>query len=236
MDDDGAGDDDDFLPVTSDLLHDGSGLADGSFDLALRRDLIAHEGEAVAVAFLGLRDDADSAHPDHDGVAGLEVAKTAADGPFGGEDYHGIHALAIDAHPIVIDADFGAVISGGVEVFGCAGVLFDDAGFGVPIFGGGATKAEELAEETVHLLAVGGFNFEAEMGGIGVGAADLEDLNFEAALKLDDGVEDPFHDVRVDEVSVGLNRFLERKRLRRRFHASLSGYRLNPSTIKKRDP
>ena len=198
VNDDGAGDDDDFFTIAPHLFHDGGGLADGGIDLALRGDLVAHEGEAVAVTLLGFGDDADAAHANDDGVAGLQIAETAADGCAIGEHDHGVHALAVDGDPGVADTDFGTVIGGGIEIFGSAEILFDDAGFGVAIVGGSASEADQLAEEIVHLFPVGGFDFQTQMGGVGVGTSDLENLNFEASLEFDDGVEDALHDVGVD--------------------------------------
>jgi hypothetical protein len=42
---------------------------------------------------------------------------------------------------------------------------------------------------------------------VAVGTADLKFLYLKAALKLDDTVEYPLHNVRVDEVTLGLHHF-----------------------------
>lgn len=198
VNDDGACDEDDLLAFLADGLHEGGGLADGLIDLAFRADFVAHEGEAEAVAFLGFGDDADAAHAVDDFVTLFEIAEAAAEGFAILDDHHGVHALVAYVDPFAIEADLGAVVGGGVEVFGGAEILLDGARGGVAIVGGSAAEAEELGEEGVHQLACGGFEFEAELGGVGVGAADLKFFDFKFSLELNDGVEDPFHDVGVD--------------------------------------
>ena len=56
---------------------------------------------------------------------------------------------------------------------------------------------------------IGASILQAQVGGLAVGAADAELLHFEAALVLDDRVEDLLHDVRVDQVAFGLDDFAQ---------------------------
>ena len=69
-----------------------------------------------------------------------------------------------------------------------------------------------------HRLGVVGFHFQAQVGRLAVGAADAELLHFEAAVEFDHGVEDLLHDVRVDQVALGLHALLQWKRFTMRLH------------------
>ena len=99
VDDHGSGDDDDFLPAARGLPHQRGGLADGGFDLPLRRNSVAHEGEGEAVALLRFGHDADAAHAGDHLVALLQIAQAAADGAAVGDHDHGVHALILDFQP-----------------------------------------------------------------------------------------------------------------------------------------
>jgi len=61
----------------------------------------------------------------------------------------------------------------------------------------------------VHHILAGGFQLQPEIGRLAVGAANAELLDFEAAVVFDDLVEDLLHDVRVDQVALGLDYFLK---------------------------
>ncbi len=120
-------------------------------------------------------------------------------------------------------ADFGALVGGGVEVFRGAAVAVDEAGFGVAGIDRGAAEAEELAEHLVHELAGGRFDAKPEMGRFAVGAPDLKDFDFKAALILDHGIEDALHDVTVDQVALRFDGFV--------IHASLQDNGFMPEAI-----
>ena len=68
---------------------------------------------------------------------------------------------------------------------------------------------EELREQVLHLAAVRGFEAQAEIGRLAVGAADAELFDFESAVGFDDLVEDLFHEVGIDEVAFGLDNFFK---------------------------
>ena len=73
---------------------------DAAFDAALRRDVVAHEREAEAVAFAELRRHADAVVAADDRLARLDVAQLAALGRAAGGDDHGVHALLLDLDPV----------------------------------------------------------------------------------------------------------------------------------------
>lgn len=223
VDDDGSGDDDDRFAFGAHLLDEGGGLGDGGIDLAFGADLVAHEGEAEAIALLRFRDNADAAHADDDGVSGFDLAELAADGGAFVDDDAGVHALFAGGDPGAVVTDFGALVGGRIEIERGAAVAFDDADFGIARIDRGAAETDQLAEHLLHMLGRGGLDAEAEVGRFAVGATDLEDFYFEATLILDDGIEDALHDVTVDQVTLSFDRFLK--------HASLQDNGFMPEAI-----
>ena len=100
------------------LPHHLGNFRDDGFDAALRGHLVAHEAKAGLVALLHVGRDADALHAARDAVAPLDVAQLAARDAARLDHEHGIHALGLDRHPRAAQEHRGAVIGGGVEVFG----------------------------------------------------------------------------------------------------------------------
>ena len=53
-----------------------------------------------------------------------------------------------------------------------------------------------------------GLQLQAQVGRLGVGAADAELFDFKPAVVFDHRVEDLLHDVRIDQVALGFDDFL----------------------------
>ena len=210
VDDDGSSDDDNVQSLGAHVTHEGSGLADRSLHLALGRDAVGHEGKGEAVALFGFGDDADAAHADDNLVTGLDVAQAAAIRDSVLDNEQGVHTLVAGFVPRVAVADKGPVIGRGVEIFGGAAVAFDSLEGGIAGVSGRAAEAEELREHSFEMLLVGGLDAHAELGGFAVGAADVELFDLEPSAEFDDGVEDLFHDVRVDQVAFCFDDLLQR--------------------------
>ena len=117
--------------------------------------------------------------------------------------------MLADGDPRSAEANLSALVGRRVKIFGSAAVPFDNADFGVARVNGGAAEADQLAKHLVHQFARRRFYAKAEMRRFAIGPSDLEDFHFEAALVLDDGVEDPLHNVAVDQVSLGFDGFLK---------------------------
>ena len=106
-------------------------------------------------------------------------------------------------------ADQGAVIGGGVEILGRAAIALHGLQLGVAGIDRRAAEAEQLAKASAPCRASSrGFDFQAQIGRLAVGAADAELLHFEAAVVFDHRVEDVLHDVGIDQVALGLDDFL----------------------------
>src|SRR5262249_53486368 len=93
----------DYNPVLSlleHLLHKRGSLADGSFELALRRDAVRHESEREPVALLRFGHNADASQPGDHFVARANVTQTAAGGAPTGDYDQSVHALIFDFEPL----------------------------------------------------------------------------------------------------------------------------------------
>ena len=124
-----------------------------------------------------------------------------------------VHALILHFHPLAGVTHEGAMIGGGVEIFRRAAVALHSEQFGVAGFHRGAAQAQQLGENLLHRLGVAGVDLQAQVGRIAVGAADAKLLHFEAAVEFDHLVEDLLHHVGVDQVALGLDEFLQWKRI-----------------------
>ena len=124
VDDDRTGDEGDLPPaaLTSRII--AAMRDDADLDAPLRRDLVGHEREAVAVALLELRHDLDAVDAADDGVAAADVAQLAADGARAPSiDDRGVHALV--ARPSIHwppMRDVGLMVGRRVEVLRRAAV------------------------------------------------------------------------------------------------------------------
>ena len=72
----------------------------------------------------------------------------------------------------------------------------------------GAAEPEQLAEHLLHIGLFRRFHAQAQIGLLGVGAADAEFFHFKFAVVFDHRVEDLLHQVRIDQVAFGLDDFL----------------------------
>jgi hypothetical protein len=95
----------------------------------------------------------------------------------------------------MIGADVGTVVGGGVEVLGGAAVALDFGEGGVAGIDGGAADHEEVFEEVLERGGVLSFDLQAQVGRLTVGAADAELFDLEAAVVLDDLIEDVLDDM-----------------------------------------
>ena len=59
-----------------------------------------------------------------------------------------------------------------------------------------------------HLLTRRGFDTQAQIGGIAIGAADTKLFDFKAAIRLNHLVENLLHNVGIDQMAFGLHHFL----------------------------
>ena len=109
------------------------------------------------------------------------------------------------------------MIGGRIEILGSAAVALDGTKVGVTRVGRSAAQAQQLAEHLLHIRRIRGFHAQAQIGFVGIGAADAEFFYFKFAVVFDYCVEDSLHQVRIDQVAFGLDDFL--------LHGYLSGYR-----------
>ncbi len=167
-----------------------------------------HEGEGEAITLFRFGDDADAAHAGDNLVAGLQIAQAAAERSAIGDHDHGVHALILGFDPFAVVADQGAMVGGGIKIVGGAAgpvYCFEDRIAGIE---GRAAQAEQLRQELLHIGSFGGFDLEAQVGRLGVGAADGKPLDFKTAVEFDHGIEDLLHQVRIDQVAFGFDDFL----------------------------
>ena len=120
--DDRAGDDGDPAADGLDLAHHRRDARDADLDAPLRRDLVRHEREAVAIAFLELRHHAHAGDAADDVIAGADVAQLAAQRAPLLDDDDRVHPLALDLDPLPAVADERPVVRRRVEVVGHAAV------------------------------------------------------------------------------------------------------------------
>src|SRR5262249_32964348 len=111
--------------------------------------------------------------------------------------------------PLLAVPDQGAMVGSGVEIFGCAPVALHRTKLRIARIDRRAAQAEKLLQQPVHLVLAGRFDLQPQIGCVAVGASDAELLDFEAAVVFDHLVEDLLHDVRVDQMALRLDYFLE---------------------------
>ena len=70
-----------------------------------------------------------------------------------------------------------------------------------------AAQREKLRHQLVHLLLRRHFDAQAQLGGIAIGAAYRELLDFEPASGFDNRIEDLLHDVGINEMALGFDDF-----------------------------
>ncbi len=149
---------DNLLSGRARVFDQGGGLLHGRFHLAFRGYAVAHEGERETIAFLRFGNHADAAHSGHHLVAGSKIAHAPAPGLVAIDYDHGVHALVLNFHPLVVAADIGSIIGSGVKIFGSAAVAFDLAELGVAGVDHRAAEAEQLREHLLHRIRVVGID------------------------------------------------------------------------------
>src|SRR6188474_1862866 len=97
--DDGAGHDRDPPAGLAHVAHHLRNPRHAAFDAPLRRDVVAHEGEAMPVALAELRRHADALVTADHRLAGLDIAELAAFSAIARRDDHRVHALLVDFDP-----------------------------------------------------------------------------------------------------------------------------------------
>jgi hypothetical protein len=110
-------------------------------------------------------------------------------------------------------ADESAVVGSGIEIFRGAPIAFHGPQFRIPGVHHGAPERQKLRQDLLHGLDIVGFHLETQMGRVAIRASDVKLFDLETPMELDNGIENLFHDVRVDEMTVCFHHFLERKRV-----------------------
>ena len=133
-------------PACLDVAHHRRDARDADLDAPLRRDLVGHEREAVAIALLELRDDLDAvdAADDRRRRCGSRAACGRSPAPPSIDDRR-VHALALDLDPLAAETDRGLVVGRRVEILGRAAVAI--GGDDVRVLG-----ARDAAAERDQLL------------------------------------------------------------------------------------
>ena len=191
------------------LADQRGGLAHGGLHLALRGDAVGHEGERQAVALLRFGHHAHAAQAHHDRIARAQIAHAPAAGAAIADHDEGVHALIFDFDPLLLEADVGPVVGGGVEILGSAAVALGGAQKRIAALDGRAAQFKQSFEEAREGGIVGSLHLQTQVGGFAVGASDAELFHFEAAVMLHDLVEDALHDVGIDQVAFGFDHFLK---------------------------
>ena len=124
------------------------------------------------------------------------------------DDDQSIHALLLNFDPLLAEADLRPLIRCRVEILGRATVAIHGPQICVAGIGGRTAESQQLAQQLEHQFLSRRFHFQAKMRRLKICASDLEFLDFESALVFDHGIENTLHDVRVDQVSLGLDNFL----------------------------
>jgi len=111
------------------------------------------------------------------------------------------------------------MVGGGVEILRGAAISLDQRELGVARIHQRTAEAEQLRKNLTHGLGMVGVYLEPQVGRLGIGAPNAKLLHFETPLVFHHGVEDLFHDVRVDQVTLGLHPFFERDGRARGIHS-----------------
>ena len=205
VDDDGAGDERDAFARLLGRAHHRGDARHAHLDAALGRDLVRHEREAEPIARLELRHDLDPVDAADDRVAVAELAQLPADGAAVLDDDRRVHALAIDRHPLAVEAHGRLMVRRRVEVLRRAAVAIGRHDVRVLGARDAASERHQLLE---HLgQRGGGLRGDAHRHErrLVVGAADPELEDVERRVVADDGVEHRVHELGVDEVAFGLD-------------------------------
>ena len=110
MDDHRAGDDGDASAGLLHLAHHQRDARHAAFYAPLRRDVVAHEGEAKTIALAEFGGHADAVVPAHDRLTRLDIAQLPAFGLAAGGDDDRIHPLLLDFDPLALEADVRTMV------------------------------------------------------------------------------------------------------------------------------
>ena len=95
-----------------------------------------------------------------------------------------------------------------VKILGGAAVALDLTERRIAGLDRRATQLQQRHEQPVERRPIRRFHFQAKVGRLAVGPPDTELIHLEAAVELDDLIEDALHQVRIDQVAFGLDNFL----------------------------
>ena len=201
----GPGDERDLPAAALDVGHHRRDARDADLDPPLRRDLVRHEREAQAVAFLKLRHRSHALHAAHDLVAGPHVAQLAAQGPAVLDDDDRIHPLALDFQPAAAVAHERLEVGRGIEIVRHAAVPVGLPDQRIARARDLAPERHELLEHALEPVLGRRRNPHRDRRRLVVGPPDRELQHFERRVPLDDGVEDHVQELRVDQMPFGLD-------------------------------
>ena len=178
-------------------------------DAAFGRDLVRHECEAEPIARLELRHDLDPLDAADDRVTGSDLAQLPAARAVPLDHDRRVHALAIDRHPPAGDAHGCPMIGCRVEVLRRAAGAVGPHDVSVLGVGDAAPERHQLLEDAGQRC--GRFRCDAHRHErrLVVGAADPELEDVERRVVAHNGVEHRVHELRVDQVTLGLDDFCD---------------------------
>jgi hypothetical protein len=199
----------DLLSLLDGLPHQRRGLTHGGLHLPFRGDAVGHERERKAVPLLRFGPDADAAQSCDNRIALPQIAQAAAEGAVLPHHDHGVHALILHLNPLLPVAYRGAMVGGRVEILRRAAVALHRAQRRVARVHRRAAQLQQGFEKPVQRSFVRRLHLQPEIRCLAIGAADAELVHLEAAMEFHDLIEDALHHVRIDQVSFGLDYFLQ---------------------------
>ena len=203
VDHDRPGDDDDALAAFAGGAHHVRDPADARLDLALRTDVVAHEGERLPPALGPLHVQAHSVDAAHDVIPGAHVAQLHAARRAVLDDDDGVHTLPADFDPAPAEPHLGPVVRRRVEVLRHAGVLGELGEPRVLPRLHRAPERERRLDRRAQRLLVGRRDPDLDLGLVVVRRADLEAQDLVRGAVLEDLVEDVLQEAAIDEVALG---------------------------------
>ena len=209
-----SGDDRDPSARRLDVAHHRGDALDADFDPALRRNLVRHEREAVAIAIAELRRHAHAGHAAHDPIAGPHVAQlAAARGPCRRSTITASMRCFCDVEPAAAAAHHRAVVRRRVEIVRHAAVAVGDSQERVGLIRQAAAERHQLLEHLAQDLLARRRDSHRNRRRLVVAAADVELEHVERRVALDHGVEHDVQHLRIDQVAFGLDDLAESRRV-----------------------
>jgi hypothetical protein len=188
--DDWPGDDGNSAAAFLYFLHHRRDSRHASLHAAFRRDVVAHERKAEAIAFPEFRRHTNPFVSADDRVADCDVTQLAADGPTVLVHDDGIHPLLFNFPPPASDPYVGAMVRRRVEVVGDTTVLLGGLEERVALPDGMAPPCRQLLEQFVELLRIGRTDAHLDAGRVVIGPSNVELEDFVLSAVFDDFVED----------------------------------------------